>query len=219
MNFPDEGGIASHFQQHALKISNNAWTIPNFPNYRLGPLDGSPCDTLGLDNYPLAKFRYEPDSFDNMRLRFTDLSYFRPESWTWNFGDGSPQEHARNPYHNFSLDGVYHVCLTVSNENSSNTACRDITIGPFGSSVTTLNTAVVSTFPNPVEDYLLVTLGEYVPAHGEISFFDISGHAALTQRLYYGQNSIDMQSLPSGIYLWHFTDKGVQIREGKVVKR
>ena len=219
MHYPDEGGIASHFQQHAIKIPNNHWTIPNFPNYRLGPLDGSPCDTLGLDNHPVAKFRYEPDNLDNTRLRFTDLSYFRPESWTWNFGDGSPQEHARNPYHNFSLDGVYHVCLTVSNENSSNTTCRDITIGPFGSSVTTLNTAVVSTFPNPVEDYLLVTLGEYVPAHGEISLYNISGHSVLTQRLYYGQNNIDMQSLPSGIYLWHFTDKGVQIREGKLVKR
>jgi hypothetical protein len=27
-----------------------ALSPPNFPNYRLGPVDGSACDTLGIDN-------------------------------------------------------------------------------------------------------------------------------------------------------------------------
>ncbi|MCB0659344.1 MAG: T9SS type A sorting domain-containing protein [Saprospiraceae bacterium] len=219
LDYPDEPGDACSFRQHALRIPNNPWSMPNFPHYRLGPLDGSPCDTLGLDNHPVAKFRYEPDSLDYLRLRFTDLSYFRPESWSWNFGDGSPQESTKSPYHTFPHQGVYHVCLTVSNENSSNTSCRDIALGTSSSTDISARKADITTFPNPVEDYLLVTFGEYVPAHGEISFYDISGRPVMTQRLYYGQNSIDMQSLPSGIYLWHFTDKGVQIREGKVVKR
>ncbi len=219
MDYPDEPGVSCSFRQHALRIPNNPWTIPNFPHYRLGPLDGSPCDTLGLDNYPVAKFRYEPDSLDYLRMRFTDLSYFRPESWTWNFGDGSPQESTKSPYHTFPHQGVYHVCLTVSNENSSNTTCRDIALGTSSSADISASKADITTFPIPVEDYLLVTLGEYVPAHGEISLYDISGHPVLTQRLYYGQNSIDMQSLPSGIYLWRFTDGSEQVREGKVVKR
>ena len=183
MDYPDEPGDACSFRQHALHIPNNPWSMPNFPHYRLGPLDGSPCDTLGLDNYPVAKFRYEPDSLDYRRLRFTDLSYFRPESWTWNFGDGSPQESTKSPYHTFPHQGVYHVCLTVSNENSSNTACRDIALGTSSSTDISASKADISTFPNPVEDYLLVTLGEYVPAHGEISLYDISGHSVLSQRL------------------------------------
>ena len=207
-------------RQHSILMPTGIFRgIPNFPHYRLGPLDGSPCDTLGLDNHPVAKFRYEPDSLDYLRLRFTDLSYFRPESWTWNFGDGSPQESTKSPYHTFPHQGVYHVCLTVSNENSSNTICRDIALGTSSSTDISASKADITTFPNPVEDYLLVTLGEYVPAHGEISLFDISGHPVLSQRLYYGQNSIDMQLLPSGIYLWRFIDGSVQVREGKVVKR
>ncbi len=91
MDDPDEGGTACNFRQHILTIPNQSRCAPNFPNYRLGPLDGSSCDTLGLDNHPIAKYRYEPDSIDYKRLRFTDLSYFRPEIWSWDLGDGSPK--------------------------------------------------------------------------------------------------------------------------------
>ncbi|MDV7392332.1 PKD domain-containing protein, partial [Arthrospira platensis SPKY1] len=103
--------------------------IPNFPDYRLGPLDGSPCDTLGMDNHPVAKFRYEADTLDHLRLRFTDLSYFRPEAWSWDFGDGSPASAVRYPQHLYTKSGTYEVCLTVSNENSSDNNCRTVTIG------------------------------------------------------------------------------------------
>ncbi len=48
---PNEPGIAANFEQNALFLPTfNTRTIPNNPNYRLGPLDGSPCDTLGIDN-------------------------------------------------------------------------------------------------------------------------------------------------------------------------
>jgi len=44
---PDEAGIACNVEQRGLEWPT--WkkiTIPNFPHYRLGPLEGSPCDTL-----------------------------------------------------------------------------------------------------------------------------------------------------------------------------
>ncbi|MFQ5448045.1 MAG: hypothetical protein ACE5FF_14050, partial [Saprospiraceae bacterium] len=56
---PNQPGMKSHVDQHAIHLPVvNQKSIPNFPNYRLGPLDGSPCDTLGLDNHPLAGFTY-----------------------------------------------------------------------------------------------------------------------------------------------------------------
>ena len=219
MDYPNEAGQACSFRQHALKIPNNHWSIPNFPHYRLGPLDGSPCDTLGLDNHPIAKYRYEPDTIDYLRLRFTDLSYFRPETWSWDFGDGSPRVTTQHPYHTFLGNGTYHVCLTVSNENSSNTTCRNITLGTVSNDDTTSpSKADITLFPNPVEDYLLVTLGEYVPAHGQIMIYDITGRAVLTQRMYYGQNSVNMRGLQAGMYVWKVVDGKQVIREGKVVK-
>ena len=218
MDYPNERGKACSFRQHALKIPNNPFSIPNFPNYRLGPLDGSPCDTLGIDNHPIAKYRYEADSIQYHRLRFTDLSYFRPETWSWDYGDGSPRESIQSPYHTFPKDGTYNVCLTVSNENSSNTSCRTITIGTSGTDDGSTQRADVSIFPNPVQDYLLVTLGEYVPAHGEIVIYDISGRMVKTQRIYYGQNNVDLRHLPTGVYVWRLMDGKVAVSEGKVVK-
>jgi hypothetical protein len=48
---PDEPGLSCNVNQHSFKMPTfNAYSMPNFPNYRLGPIDGSPCDTLGIDN-------------------------------------------------------------------------------------------------------------------------------------------------------------------------
>ncbi|MBK8347091.1 MAG: T9SS type A sorting domain-containing protein [Saprospiraceae bacterium] len=177
-----------------------------------------PADTLGLDNYPIAKYRYEADTIDHLRLRFTDLSYFSPETWSWDFGDGTPRVSIRHPYHTLRKKGTYRVCLTVSNENSSNTSCRTITIGTSGSDDIAVTPADITLFPNPVQDYLLVTLGEYIPQHGQMVLYDISGRPVHTQRIYYGQNNVDMSELASGIYVWKVMDGQVEIQSGKVVK-
>jgi PKD repeat protein len=233
IEYPDEPGEACTVLQHSIFMPTGiSRGIPNFPHYRLGPLDGSPCDTLGLDNHPIAKYRYEADSTDHLRLRFTDLSYFRPETWYWDFGDGSPRVSTQSPYHTFAQNGTYRVCLTVSNENSSNTSCRTITLGTSSSDDEAISRADVSLFPNPVQDYLLITLGEYVPAFGQVMIYDVTGRPVITQRIYYGQNSIDMSALPAGMYVWKVMDiinpspalplkwkgEAVVVKDGKVVK-
>ena len=44
---PDEKGLACQVKQRSVKLFNyNSWSIPNHPNYRLGALKGSPCDTI-----------------------------------------------------------------------------------------------------------------------------------------------------------------------------
>ncbi len=94
-------------------------------------------------------------------------------------------------------------------------------------------------FPNPVQDYLLITLGEYVPAFGQVMIYDVTGRPVITQRIYYGQNSVDMSTLPAGMYVWKVMDmvnpssalltqsvtgsyqrkgEAVVVKEGKVVK-
>ncbi|MBK7808866.1 MAG: T9SS type A sorting domain-containing protein [Saprospiraceae bacterium] len=219
IEFPDETGVDCQVTQHAIRLPTRiAFGLPNFPNYRLGPLDGSPCDTLGIDNHPIAKYRYEPDTIDHLRIRFTDLSYFRPQTWSWDFGDGSPKENIRHPYHSYVASGTYNVCLTVSNENSSNTSCRTITIGTSSSDDVAVTPAGITLFPNPVQDYLLVTLGEYIPQRGQIMIYDISGRPVHTQRIYYGQNNVDMTHLATGMYVWKVMDGKVELRAGKVVK-
>ena len=43
---PDSTGLACNVLQNSLKLPCTNLSIPNFPNYNLGPLTGSVCDTL-----------------------------------------------------------------------------------------------------------------------------------------------------------------------------
>ncbi len=220
MEYPHESFDKVNVRQHSIFMPRAFQrTVPNIPEFRIGPLDDSPCDTLGLNNNPVAKFRYEADTLDHLRLRFTDLSYFRPESWRWDFGDGSPVVEERYPYYRFPKNGSYNVCLTVSNENSSNTVCRNINISTSSTDESAEDNAIdISLYPNPVEDIMHVTLGEYIPENGKIKITDISGRQVLSQRLYYGQNLIDMSTLASGLYFCVFMDGKLILRTEKVVK-
>ena len=47
---PDNPGLACNVEQHGIQLPcYNAYTIPNFPNYRLGDWANSPCDSLGIN--------------------------------------------------------------------------------------------------------------------------------------------------------------------------
>ncbi len=50
MNFPDSAGIVCDVQQHTIALGNyfHLRAVPNHPNYYLGALTGSMCDTLGV---------------------------------------------------------------------------------------------------------------------------------------------------------------------------
>jgi hypothetical protein len=48
INYPDSPGVACGFAPFSYYLGGNEtyWGLPNNPNYELGPLTGSPCDTL-----------------------------------------------------------------------------------------------------------------------------------------------------------------------------
>jgi hypothetical protein len=216
IEYPHLEGVQSEVRQQYIETPTFfSRTMPNNPNYRLGPLDGSPCDTLGLDNHPVAKFRYAPDTIDVQHIRFTDLSYYRPEKWYWDFGDGRSSRE-RYPIHRYERGGEYEVCLTVSNENSSNTTCRTLIIGT--SEPGEISRVELSLYPNPVRDQLLVIIGEYIPRQGKLYMYDSSGRLVRTERVYHGWNSIDVSQLAAGIYFYRVMDGGSELGSGKIVK-
>lgn len=55
INYPDSLGMACNVVQHDSILSRyNDGTIPHFPNFRLGPVDGSVCDSLVFENIPVS---------------------------------------------------------------------------------------------------------------------------------------------------------------------
>ncbi len=214
---PDQQGLACQVEQHAIHLPTyNAFTMPNNPNYRLGPIDGSPCDVLGVDNHPVAKFRYGQDTTNYLQIAFTDLSYYEPVIWGWDFGDGTYLE-AQNPVHTYQQDGVYEACLTVANEYGLNTFCRTLVIGTNATSEKQPKPAV-NIFPNPAQDFTNLVLYDYLPRHAVLKLHDALGNVCIEQRILAGWNSVALEGLLPGIYFYQISDGERRLGAGKVVK-
>jgi hypothetical protein len=202
---PDEQGEACGVSQWAVALpAITGFIMPNFPNYRLGPLDGSPCDTLGIDNLPLAHFRWdiEDSSAAPLAVTFTDLSAYQPASWHWDFGDGGVSQDT-SPVHAYAAPGAYQVCLAVCNPNACDTLCREVRVGLVGTAAPTPQPAAgIKIWPNPANESLTVLLPEGF-AGGRLQLFSPLGHLVDEVRPAPGAGSVQMnlRGLSPGIYV------------------
>ena len=64
-----------------------------------------------------------------LSVDFTDLSVGGPTSWYWDFDD-STYSTLQNPTHTFYRDGIFDVCLTITNDstNCSSTICTEVQV-------------------------------------------------------------------------------------------
>jgi len=213
---PNKKGAESRPEQRGIKLPTyHLGTMPSPVAYRLGPIDGSPCDTLNIDNNPISRFWYEQDSSNHQEIQFRDVSYFRPEEWSWTFGDGNSSTE-RNPIHDFQNNGIYEVCLTVSNENSSNTSCQELQIGPVANQ-NVHREYDINIFPNPVDDFTRLVFHDYLPEQAKIVLYDASGQKVFSARVYQ-ECMVDLTSLIAGTYLYEIVDGSEFLGSGKIVK-
>jgi uncharacterized delta-60 repeat protein len=102
-----------------------------------------------LDLGPTAAFTWAPEpQHEGSPIGFTDASTSYPDDifvWAWDFAElGTSSD--QDPSFTFVDDGTYPVCLTVSDDDSSNdTVCHDVTVD---------NVAPTATFGNdgPVDE-------------------------------------------------------------------
>ena len=217
INYPDKKGLACEVVQHGLQLATrNRFTSQHFPNYRLGPLDGSPCDTLGLDNVPVAKYRYEQDTLDYLQVEFTDLSYYEPAGWHWDFGDNMTSQDT-SPVHVFPQTGTYEVCLTVSNANGEHTFCRTLELGTV-SSLEEAQEVGITIFPNPCREGVNVIISDYLPKDAKVVLYDAVGRQHKVQEVRTGWNTLRLDGLGAGIYFYQIWEKDVLMDSGKLMK-
>ena len=217
INSPNIRGTECDFQMNGIPIPTlHSGTIPNINTYRLGPLDDSDCDTLGIDNNPVSRFWYEQDSSDFLTAQFWDVSYFRPEEWRWDFGDGNTSDD-RHPVHDFAEKGIYDVCLTVSNENSSNTSCQTLNLGTTSTTDNHINIDF-SVFPNPTEGLIRCHLKDYLPESGKMKFYSSAGQIVMIEEIRVGVKVMDISHLDSGTYIYQVLDGQDILNTGKIIK-
>jgi hypothetical protein len=219
IEYPNREGDACSVNQHAIKLPvYNGFGIPNHPNFRLGPIDGSACDTLGIDNIPLARFRSDQDTSDYLSFYFQDLSDYEPTDWFWEFGDGATSQDT-SPIHIYTDDGIYEVCLTVSNANGSHTLCDTLHLGVVNTTEALLQEVTIQVFPNPFQEQLSLVLPDYYPKRAQVLLYNTSGQLLYQQRIWQGWNSVTVPELPLGLYLYEVWDGENKLGQGKVVRQ
>ena len=223
IDYPDRAGLDCHVRQRAIKLHSIAFGA-NFyyPHYRLGPLDNSSCDTLGLNNLPHAEYRYDlTDSTQALALQFTDVSWYEPDHWQWDFGDpasGSSNASAgQNPVHTFSKSGAYTVCLIASNQYAADTICKQVTVG-MSSAYALPALPQAQVYPNPVADALTVRLPALLPGHAlRFALTDALGRTVREATLSNFETEVAVAGLPAGVYFWRVSVGGAAIQSGKIV--
>ena len=215
---PNKKGAACHFIQRAFRMPVRAGAYPFYPNYRLGPLDGSSCDTLGINNEPLADFWWFSDS--TLQVRFSDNSFYEPSLWQWNFGDGGISQDT-SPVHVFPASGTYHVCLTVSKQFAANTVCKDVTVGGMVPVVTPAfeDKITVSISPNPAKNSIQVQLTGVLSGESQLQIFDVLGKLQYTTPIQKDKPGIEISTLAfsNGIYYCRLTKDGKVLSSSKFI--
>ncbi|MFN0187903.1 MAG: T9SS type A sorting domain-containing protein [Bacteroidia bacterium] len=82
INYPDSAGLACDVQQHAINLG--VWhfrSVPNHPNYNLGPVVGSVCDSLTIigieEQHHNFKFSLSPNPTSDGHIK---LVYLLPQN-------------------------------------------------------------------------------------------------------------------------------------------
>jgi len=218
INFPNRIGLDSDVRQRAVKLPAICFG-PSlyYPRFRLGPIDESACDTLGIDNLPTALFRNDiEDTLSPLQVTFTDVSSYLPTAWHWDFGDGAMSQDT-NPVHTYALPGSYNVCLIVSNAYAADTFCRQVVVGTTGiCELPVLPHAQVS--PNPFSSEIRVQLPALVGVVPRFVLYDLFGREVQSAWLRDFDTYLPLSQLPAGMYVWQLRWKGVATQSGRVVK-
>ncbi len=217
INHPNEKGIACDVRQHILSLPQYTFSTPIYPHYRLGSIDGSPCDTLGIDNHPLARYTWEADTVNSLLVQFTDNSFYQPTQWSWDFGDGGSSNEI-NPTHTFPADGTYTVCLTVSNQYDSDTWCQAVTVGATSTQEDASTGVQLSVYPNPASDVIHLSCQLPPGKTATWKLFDALGREIKSERLQAGitARTCSLEGVPSGMYFHRLEIDGVVIQAGKL---
>lgn len=225
---PNKKGLACNVEQHGIELPAwNQFTMPNFPYYGLGPLDGSPCDTLGIDNPPpTAGFEYVSDSleihdisFFNSTLFPTEATDFEPlsDAWIWSFEDGT-FSNEKHPVHTYLEDGIFEVCLTATNYAGSDTFCDSLYINVVATEEPEESVKNLKLYPNPVSDVFYLSYLSDKEGHSVL--YDTYGREVKRRPLKRGNilQSWDVRNLPSGVYFLQGYVDGQVVFSEKVLK-
>ena len=130
LNFPYSGG---NWQRLSIPFTyvgtpaNAAFILTTIATNNI-PGGGTVNDSLYIDDMelvyvPKAQFTSStPTICEGGNVTFTNTSTNYPTSYSWNFGDGTPNGTTASPVHQYTTAGTYTATLTVTNQWGSTTS-------------------------------------------------------------------------------------------------
>ena len=104
-----------------------------------------------------------------------------------------------HPIHTYTTPGLYHVCLTVSNEYATDSMCRWVEVKDITSTSDVTDSPSFQVQPNPFVDFLEIVPDEDGYHLYDMTLIDIFGRVVLDQTMTL-PGRIGLKNFPPGIY-------------------
>ena len=135
-----------------------------------------------------------------LTIKFTDFST-NANSWEWDFGD-SGIFHLQHIIHTWGNPGTYKVCLTVSNECSTDSTCININVFHTGIGSTSSSQVKFNISPNPTSGKFRISFPAKPGTDLTISVFNVLGVEVMHQDFAPSQVAeLNGEGLEAGIYI------------------
>ncbi len=175
-------------------------------NYSYVPvrLTQRPCNTCSANFYADTLH-----GVDSLTVNFTDSTIAIPDSWLWDFGDGTSSTE-QFPTHTYTQPGNYTVRLTTSANLTSGSLCRDTATKTAYIKVVASPRAdeiYVNAGPNPFSSYINLFTNSYRDLPVTVEVFDILGRKISNQSIRFKEATSPYRlessnfGIASGMYL------------------
>ena len=206
------GGIPATSTEENPEIS---YTTPGLYDVTLTVTNDLGMNTTILTNFvpanafPNASFDYEIN--DNV-VTFMNTS-MGGNTFTWDFGDGSPTTNEVNPTHTFTSNGIFNVTLVASNLSCANVDAQELFID-FTATDEAFKNDLIQVYPNPVRDVLTVEFLENNGQQFKLKLYDVQGRLWREQTVPIRENGfLDVSELGSGVYILEIWNGEEQVVE------
>jgi len=140
-----------------------------------------------------------------LMVQFTDISS-NATSWLWNFGDGNSSI-VQHPKHVYAQQKMYWICLTVTNNCSTDTYCDSIPI--FKSSIDDIeHPDYFDIYPNPNSGIFHLRVKQGSKYHYvKVEVLGLNGQLVYENEIFLGGKGkryfeeINLRGEPKGVYL------------------
>ncbi len=214
IEFPDSPGIACGFRPYSIYLGPNSRStlgLPHFPNYNLGPTSIYQANA-GPDTIFICK---ELDTIKTVYIG--DSIAVQGVSYYWEGKDISGDTASRVLVSADSLATYFLTLTDTSIKYSCQTRVDTLVIVPNYDCPTSIREVVsedIKVYPNPTSGQLFVKVNQPT----KLELYDLNGRQVNAYQLEQGENTIQIQSLQNGVYIYKIWVGGELIVTNKLVR-